>query len=193
MSTQDSLPFEDAPGAAKPPGPRPDRPAPEVEIRTSTRRRRTVTAYREGERTIVLVPARMSVRDRERYAAELVERLDKREARTRRTDEDLMLRAAVLSDTWLEGRARPASVRWVSNQRTRWGSCTPVDGTIRLSDRMRAMPQYVIDSVLLHELAHLLQPDHGTEFWALLEPFPEQERAKAYLDGAVFGQAHLRD
>jgi hypothetical protein len=166
---------------------------PVVEIRTSARRRRTVTAYREGERTIVLVPARMPVREREKYAAELVERLRKREARTRRSDDDLMKRAGQLSRRWLDGRAKPAGVRWVGNQRTRWGSCTPADGTIRLSDRMRGMPAYVVDAVLLHELAHLIHPDHSPAFHALLTPFPDHERAQAYLEGVAYGQDQLRD
>ena len=208
MSEQESLPFDDdAPeivglDVALPDAASTDAAsvhaalearARDVEIRTSPRRRRTVTAYREGDRTIVLVPARMSKREQERYAAELVERLDRREARTLRSDNDLMTRAAELSAQWLGGRAAPAAVRWVGNQRARWGSCTPVDGTIRLSDRLRGMPGYVVDSVLLHELAHLVEPDHSPAFWALLEPFPKHELAKAYLEGAMYGQVHLTD
>jgi hypothetical protein len=47
------------------------------------------------------------------------------------------------------------------------------------------MPEYVIDYVLLHELAHLLVPDHGPRFWALLQTFPRTERARGYLEGVV--------
>src|SRR5690349_6134698 len=177
MSTQEEFAFaeRDEPHVAPPAATAPT--APLVEIRASARRRRTVTAYREGDRTIVLVPARMSRKERERHAAELVERLARRESRERRTDADLTARAAVLSREWLDGAAVPTSVRWVSNQRTRWGSCTPVDGTIRLSDRMRGMPAYVVDAVLLHELAHLVHADHSPEFYALITPFPDHERA----------------
>ena len=82
-------------------------------------------------------------------------------------------------------------MRWVGNQRARWGSCTPLDGTIRLSDRMRDMPAYVVDAVLLHELAHLIEAGHGADFWALVTPFPDHERATAYLEGAAFGQDRL--
>lgn len=198
MTSQDALPFPE-PGVRSTTEPSSPVPAstepasPAIEIRRSTRRRRTVTAFREGDRTVVLVPARMSRREQERYAAELAERLERREARTRRSDADLERRAAELSRAWLGGAAVPTSVRWVSNQRTRWGSCTPVDGTIRLSDRMRDMPAYVVDSVLLHELAHLVHADHSAEFWALLEPFPDHERAKAYLEGAMFGQTRLQE
>jgi len=97
--------------------------------------------------------------------------------------------AAHLSATYLGGRARPTSVRWVSNQNSRWGSATPSDGSIRLSDKLRPMPQWVIDYVLLHELAHLLVAGHNAAFWKLLEAYPETARAKAFLEGVAFATA----
>ncbi|MGZ4661034.1 MAG: M48 metallopeptidase family protein, partial [Arthrobacter sp.] len=72
------------------------------------------------------------------------------------------------------------------NQNSRWGSATPADGTIRLSEKLRAMPQWVIDYVLLHELAHLMVAGHNAAFWRLLEAYPETERAKAFLEGVSF-------
>lgn len=154
-----------------------------VEVRRSTRRRRSVTAYREAGRTIVVVPSRMTRAEIVPYVEELVGRLDRREARGRRTDEELMTRARELSRRYLEGRAEPASVRWVTNQRRRWGSCTPVDRTIRLSDRLAAMPGYVSDYVLLHELAHLLVADHGPDFEAWMARYPRLLEARAFLAG----------
>jgi hypothetical protein len=154
-----------------------------VEVRRSTRRRRSVTAYREAGRTIVVVPSRMSRAEIVPYVEELVGRLDPREARGRRTDEQLMQRAGELSRRYLEGRAEPLSVRWVSNQRRRWGSCTPVDRSIRLSDRLAPMPEYVSDYVLLHELAHLLVSDHGPEFEAWMARYPRLLEARAFLAG----------
>ena len=154
-----------------------------VEVRRSARRRRTVSAYREGERTIVLLPGRMSRAQEEHWVGVMVERLAARERRRRPSDDELMARALALSGRWLGGRARPASVRWVSNQTGRWGSCTVSDGTIRLSDRLRVMPAFVVDYVLLHELAHLLVPSHTPAFWAELDAYPRTERARGYLDG----------
>ena len=91
--------------------------------------------------------------------AQMVAKLQTREERRRRSmggDEELMARAAALSKAHLDGLAEPASVRWVDNQHRRWGSCTPADRAIRLSDRLQTMPSWVVDYVLLHELAHLL-------------------------------------
>lgn len=166
-------------------------PPAEVEVRRSARRRRTVSAYREGDRTVVLIPERMSRAEEKRWVAVMLDRLAAQEQRRQLSDADLLARAHELSARYLGSRAVPASVRWVANQLSRWGSCTPIDGTIRLSDRLRGMPRYVIDYVLLHELAHLLAPGHGPEFWSLLETYPKTERARGFLEG-VAASAGLR-
>lgn len=104
-------------------------------------------------------------------------------------DADLVRRAERLSADYLGARARPTSVRWVANQHRRWGSATPADGSIRLSHRLQGMPEWVLDYVLLHELAHLLQPGHGPQFWALLDGYPHRDRARGYLEGFSAGRA----
>ena len=154
-----------------------------VEVRRSAKRRRTVSAYRQEGRLVVLVPARMSRAEEGEWVRTMVARVAASEQRRQRSDGDLEQRALALSRDHLGGRAVPASVRWVSNQNSRWGSCTPAEGSIRLSDKLRGMPSWVVDYVLLHELAHLLQPGHGAEFWALLQGYPRLERARGYLQG----------
>lgn len=157
-----------------------------VEIRRSARRRRTVSGHQADGRLIVLIPAGMSRRDEERNVRHMVQRL--REPGPRhRSDESLVVRAEQLATKYLGGAAQPASVRWVTNQNKRWGSCTPATREIRLSDRLRGMPGYVVDAVLLHELAHLIEAGHGRAFWALLSGYPDLLRAQAYLDGVSFG------
>jgi predicted metal-dependent hydrolase len=158
----------------------------QVEVRRSARRRRTVSAYREGQRIVVMIPARFTRAEEAQWVAKMVARLDtgQRPAKRRSaTDAALMRRARTLSAQYLDDRADPASVRWVATMRTRWASCTPIDGTIRLSEKLREMPTWVQDYVLLHELAHLLVPGHGPDFWALVARFPRTERARGYLDG----------
>ncbi|MCZ7416656.1 M48 metallopeptidase family protein [Streptomyces sp. WMMC897] len=156
-----------------------------VEVRRSARRRRTVSAYREDGRTVVLIPARMSAADERRWVGVMLDKLAAQESRRTPAAGELAERAARLSEQYLDGRARPTSVRWVTNQNTRWGSCTPAEGTIRLSHRLQGMPEYVLDYVLLHELAHLLVPGHGPGFWRLLEAYPRTERARGYLEGVA--------
>jgi predicted metal-dependent hydrolase len=170
---------------------------PNVEVRRSARRRRTVSAYRDGERTVVLLPARMSRAEEQRWVDVMLERLAaqerRRAGRASRSDAELAARAAELSRQYLGGEARPSSVRWVSNQACRWGSCTPADATIRLSDRLRTMPSWVVDYVLVHELAHLLEAGHGPRFTRLVDRYPKAERARGYLLGVSAGAGESPD
>ena len=167
----------------------------DVEVRRSARRRRTVSAYRDGARIVVMIPSRFSKAEEARWVAEMVERLDAGARRRRGSgDASLARRAAELSTTYLGGRAQPASVRWVASMRTRWASCTPADATIRISERLREMPSWVRDYVLVHELAHLIVPGHGPDFWALVQRYPRTERARGYLDGvSAAAQLGLED
>jgi predicted metal-dependent hydrolase len=159
---------------------------PVVEVRRSQRRRRTVSAYREGERVVVLIPDRFSRAEETEWVARMLERLAAREERIRRTDGELLNRARRLIARYLPDHAEhivPASVRWVTNQNGRWGSCTPDDATIRISHRIQEMPDWVIDYVLLHELTHLVVPSHNAKFWELVNRYPKAERARGYLEG----------
>ena len=183
---------EDPRGSRAVPADRPARtagatlPEGDVEVRRSSRRRRTVTAYRESGRTVVLIPAAFSRAEEQRWVAQMVAKLQTREERRRRSlggDDELMARAQALSAAHLDGVPQPASVRWVDNQNRRWGSCTPADRSIRLSSRLRAMPEYVVDYVLVHELVHLLEPGHNEHFWSLVARYPRAERARGFLEG----------
>ena len=165
-------------------------PKQDIEVRRSSRRKRTVSAYRDGNKTVVLMPARFSPEEEEQWVTRMLERLAARDQRRRPGDAELAQRARELSARDLDGRAEPSSVRWVGNQNPRWGSCTPADGTIRLSRRLFGMPGWVVDYVLVHELAHLLVPGHGSDFWKLVSRYPRTERARGYLEG-VAAAAHL--
>ncbi len=161
---------------------------PSVEVRRSRRRRRTVSAYRAEDGTVVvLLPARMSRAEEQEWVTTMVARLQRSEERRRPSDEGLARRAEALSAKYLAGLARPESVRWVHNQHSRWGSCTPADRAIRLSSRLQGMPSWVVDYVLLHELAHLLERGHTSTFWRLVDQYPKAERAKGFLEGVALG------
>lgn len=162
-------------------------PQENVEVRRSARRRRTVTAYRDGDTLVVLIPATMSRAEEEHWVAEMQRKLHRTESRraspARASDEALLMRCGQLSRRYLDGTATPASVRWVPPMRTRWASCTPADRTIRVSERLRDVPSWVLDYVLVHELAHLREAAHNGRFWALVRRYPKTERAIGYLEG----------
>jgi predicted metal-dependent hydrolase len=168
-----------------------------VEVRRSARRRRTVAAFWENGTAVVAIPAHFSGAQEREWVHRMLEKLRLQGARGSKTagkrragsDAELAAHAAALSAKYLAGRAVPTSVRWVTNQNSRWGSATPSEGTIRLSHKLRPMPQWVIDYVLLHELAHLLVAAHNAAFWQLLSTYPETDRAKAFLEGVSFATA----
>ncbi|WP_425402179.1 M48 family metallopeptidase [Jonesia quinghaiensis] len=166
-----------------------------VEVRRSARRKSTVSAYREGDTTVVSIPARFTARQEREWVTKMVARLDDKEARRRPSDTELMARAQELSAQYLDGKAQPTSVRWVDNQERRWGSCTMPEASIRISRRVRGLPAWVIDYVLLHELGHIIVPTHGPEFWELMARYPRTDRAQGFLEGLSFAQdtAHSPD
>ena len=168
--------------------------SPRVEVRRSSRRTRTVTAYRERDTIVVLIPQRMSKADEQSFVKDMVERVLAREMRASapRGDDALATRARELAAIYLapalDHAPEPTAVSWVTNQQQRWGSCTPSTGVIRLSHRLRPLPAWVVDYVLLHELAHLVEPTHSEHFWSLVGRYPAAEKAKGYLEGFLAGQ-----
>jgi hypothetical protein len=159
---------------------------PALEIRTSARRRKTATAWWHGATLVVALPAHVSGTERDELIGWLVERSKHRRPGTSVSDPELTARAAALAVHYDLG-VEPASVRFVSNQRRRWGSCSPATSTIRVSDRLRHVPGWVLDAVLVHELAHLCHPDHSQEFSALADRHPRQRDASIFLDGFQLG------
>lgn len=148
----------------------------------SARRAKTVQARVVDGVAEIRIPAAMSAADERRVVGEMLAKLQNRTSRAQRSDGDLAARAAALNEQLLEGRAVARSVKWVGNMRTRWGSCTTSTGDIRISDRLREVPGYVLDAVLVHELVHTFIPSHSREFWPWAGRAPQAERAKGYLE-----------
>lgn len=143
----------------------------------SRRRRKTVEASKRGKVLRICIPASMTKAEEEKWVREMVRRAGRRARR--REPSDLQSRGGVLAERY--GLPQPAAIRWVDNQHSRWGSCTPVDGTIRISSRAAAFPPWVVDYLLVHELAHLREAGHGAAFWALVNRYPKTERARGFL------------
>ncbi len=152
-----------------------------VEVRRSSRRKKTISAEVVSGALVVSIPERLSLADEQHWVTEMAGRLSSRMRRDRLNDEGALgLRAAQLGDRYLGG-VRPRDISWVGEQRSRWGSCSPQDGSIVISLAIADYPPWVRDYVILHELAHLLVPDHSERFWALVCAYPMTERARGYL------------
>jgi hypothetical protein len=159
---------------------------PDVEVRVSTRRKKTAGAHWEGDRIVVVVPAHLRGVELDAMVADLSRRLRRSRPQLHASDEALAARAAELGRTYLDGVA-PSSIRWSSRQRKRWGSCTIATREIRISDRLRSVPPWVLDSVIVHELAHLLEPNHSPRFRVLEDRYPRRREAELFLAGYHHG------
>lgn len=142
----------------------------------SHRRRKTIQAREVDGVLRISIPATLSKAEEEEWVSEMVGRMQRRQDTS---SIDLEQRARTLATRY--GLREPASIRWVDNQQWRWGSCTPSEGSIRISSRLAREPVWVIDYVLVHELAHLSYAGHGPRFWSLVERYPLTERARGFL------------
>jgi predicted metal-dependent hydrolase len=155
----------------------------EIIVIRSKRRKRNLSAYRQGGRIVISIPASMSKADERAMVPEMIAKIRSQEAARTPSESALADRIdSLLREHAPEIEQRPLSVTWRA-MRERWGSCTSVDRTIRISDRLQLAPEYALDYVLFHEAIHLAHSDHGEDFTAILARFPDGELASAYLDG----------
>jgi predicted metal-dependent hydrolase len=162
---------------------------PEVEVRTSARRRKTASAFWQHDKVVVVLPSWMPHAERPAMVEALVRRVLAQQPNRQASDADLEARAAALARRYLQGTL-PKSIRWVANQQRRWGSCSAHSGDIRISDRLRVVPPWVLDAVLVHELAHLDEASHSPRFHALADRYPRMAEADAFLEGYGLGLEH---
>jgi len=151
----------------------------EVIVKRSARRKKTVQARMVDGTLVVMAPASISERELAEHISSLKARMEHR--MRGRDDDHLEKRAEHLNRKYFDGSLRWRSICYSDRQMKRFGSCTIEDGTIRISSRMRDLPQWVEDYVVVHELAHLLEPSHNKRFKELVRRYPLTERAIGFL------------
>jgi predicted metal-dependent hydrolase len=154
-----------------------------VQVIRSHRRRKTSQARILEDGTVeVRVPAHLSSKEVDEVVERLRIRLERRKLRANlNTDGHLQRRARELIGKYFDGELRLKSINYVTNQAHRFGSCSPSAGSIRISHRVAGLPGWVRDYVIIHELAHLKEPNHSPRFWSMVERYPKAERARGYL------------
>ncbi|AER68626.1 M48 family metallopeptidase [Corynebacterium pseudotuberculosis] len=163
--------------------PRKNTPELPVEVIRSKRRVRTVSARLIDGRVQIRIPESMSKNDEQRVIAEMSAKAKRKTQSTADSNEQLFQRAQYLNRRYLDGKANLGSIKWVTNQRRRWGSCSQSTGVIRISHRLKEVPDYVLDSVIIHELVHtFIHSGHSKEFWEWADRAPYAERAKGFLE-----------
>lgn len=148
----------------------------QIEVIRSKKRRRTVSAQMHGDVLRVSIPSWMSKSEEATNVAEMVRRF-KRKIATQEVD--LTDRARILAKRY--SLRIPDSIEWAENLTSVWGLCTPSTKTIRMSTRLIGFPSWVLDYVIVHELAHLHVSGHGPDFWEITRRYDKTERAIGYL------------
>ena len=153
----------------------------EIRIIRSKKRRKTVQAREIGGVLEILASAHMSDKQLEPILKDFTARINRHKKLSKLDDQALERRANVLNRKYFDNLLHWESIRWVTNQERRHGSCNTDSGTIRISHRIAEMPRFVQDYVIVHELAHLIEPNHSQRFWELVYQYPRAERARGYL------------
>lgn len=156
----------------------------DVVVIESARRKKTASARLVGDTIEVRVPAGLRKAERERHVRELGQKVARKRSAER---VDLDSRARTLAAK--HHLPVPAAISWSSRQNTRWGSCTPATGAVRISHRLSQYPSWVLDYVIVHELAHLVHADHSPAFHALVARYGKAERAEGFLCAVSLGHA----
>lgn len=168
---------------------------PDFRVVRSGRRKRSIQAFRQNGSIEIHIPDRLTRKQELELIPEMIQMVLDREAKSRKSDDELMsLASEILAEllTDFDGEERPKAITWRS-MRERWGSCTTVDRTIRISDRLNTAPLYALRHVIFHELIHLRVADHGPEFQAFLARDPDGARAESFLEGFELGSSGNSD
>ncbi len=164
----------------------------QVEVIRDGRLRTRIHWEWNGDQVRIRVPRQIRKRQLEQHVAEIVEQVQQKRAQVRsRADAELEAIARRVNRAYLDGAISWNSIRWVSNMQKRLGSCTvcgPTRGDIRISDRLKGWPLWVLEYVIVHELVHLQYPNHSPEFWATVHRYPQAERARGFVLGVAFQQ-----
>jgi predicted metal-dependent hydrolase len=160
---------------------------PEYRVVRKERRKRSISAFRSAGIIEIHIPARLSKRQEIELIPEMIAMVLKREAKARKGDEQLLqISLEILEEYLPDFYERPTSITW-RNMNERWGSCTTVDGTIRISERLINAPDYVLNYIIFHELIHLRVHAHDENFYQYLNRYTDQDRAEAFLEGYESG------
>ena len=170
-----------------------------VVVRRDRRLKKTSRWEWQADGSILLrVPFRFPKRHISILLKQIKGQVDKERRRIKaRTDEDLQVRAALINKKFFGGKIEWHAIRWVENMNQRLGSCTnggSTDGHIRISDKIKHWPQWVIDYVIAHELTHRLHPNHNNAFWeTLTRAYPKTENARGFIQGVGFAEGRPYD
>ncbi|MBI5604928.1 MAG: M48 family metallopeptidase [Deltaproteobacteria bacterium] len=166
-----------------------EKPITEIKITRSPKRKKTVSARLNNGVLAVCAPSGISDKELNKIVTRLTERLLKKKLKKELDrEQDLKEIAERLNRDYFGGRLQITSIEYSTNQNSRYGCCNLKTGRILISHRLAAMPDWVRDYVILHELAHLIVPNHSRPFHDLTAKYRWKERAIGYLMAKGYGE-----
>jgi hypothetical protein len=160
----------------------------EVEIIRSQRRRRSVSARLVDDVLRVNAPLMLSQERLDKIVSDFKLKFAAKKLKGELDKEKNILDLAnLLNAKYFDNQLRIESVEYVTNQNTRFGCCNYHTAKIRISHKIGLLPRWVRKYVLMHEMAHLIEPNHSRAFWDIVARYKLTERARGYLMAASSG------
>ncbi|MBN3039563.1 MAG: M48 family metallopeptidase [Candidatus Omnitrophica bacterium] len=154
----------------------------DVKIHRSPNRVRTVNAYLEQGILHVQAPQNISEQELQNIISKFKKRITKRKLRKElNKNHNLKEIAEKLNKKYFAGRLEISSIAYTTNQDKKYGVCNVSNGSILISHRLAKMPEWVRDYIIVHEMAHLIEPNHSKRFHNIVSRYPLAERSKGFL------------
>jgi len=164
-----------------------------VKIIRSSKRKKTIEAHVKGDTIFVYIPSRLSKKNEDKAVKEMVQKIANKRKAKEYTNEYLIKKFNEFNIKYFEGKLSIKFIKFVTNQHVKLGSCTPANKTIRVSDKLIGMPKWVLDYVIMHEMAHLIYPNHSKAFWKKVHEYKYTERAIGFLIASGMNQQKNND
>ncbi len=154
----------------------------EVKVIRSPDRKKTIQAKIVGETLVVYLPLGMHREEERKLIEKMKQKIEKKRLKSQINKDDyLRKRFDEFNRKYFQEKLKVTSIEFVTNQERKRGSCTPANGTIRISHKLLNMPGWVLDYVIMHEMTHLLHPDHSRAFWVKVGEYKYTERTREFL------------
>lgn len=131
---------------------------------------------------VVNAPALLSGERLQRIVADFKVKFEKKKVKEELDQrQDLVEVASRINKRYFNNQLKINSIEYVTGQNSLFGCCDYRTANLRISHRIGLMPKWVRDYVVIHELAHLIEPNHSKKFWDIVYRYRLAERARGYL------------
>jgi predicted metal-dependent hydrolase len=156
----------------------------DIKITRSLKRRKTIGAQLINNILHVYAPHNISDEKLDKIIISFKQRFTNSLLKKKLNNEKPLKEIAeIINKKYLKNRLdiSSISIEYVTGQTHKFGCCNYQNKSIRISHQIAKMPDWVRDYVIMHELSHLIEPNHSKLFWDIVSEYKLAERAKGYL------------